>query len=596
MKNTTLSKKSEKRISLIPFINDIRNYRMHFFKRDLLSAFSISLLSIPQSIAYSMLAGLPPIAGLFSSIFGTIFTAGLGSSRYLVACPSTGVAILIQTSITQILATYYPSLMGAEKEYMTMSLLTLIVLIIGIIQLLSSFLNLGRLLQFISKSVVLGYLLGVAIAIFAAQLFYVIGAGSEAVGGSVITKLIRVFTYLPRINFAAIFISIISALVLIFLRKKFRKGPNAFIMLFIAAVIAYLFNLWIEGTNIWHFTHLNNLGDMGFTARPKIMFIFPDLNFKLINHVLFSSFAIALLSMLEVFSISRSLAAKSGDDIYSNQEFFAVGVSNVFLSFLNWAMPVSGSLSRSFLNFNNRAKTRFAAVMSGILVAIFIFLGWPLVQHLPLAGLAALLIVIVFSLQDWQQIKLCFFSTRGDAVVFLLTVVSCLIFRLDIAFYIGIAISIASFLRKAADFNLVEYAFDSKGRLSRISPKIKAHREIRIIGIGGEMFFAAVDIFQNAMQAVAEDPAVKVIILRLNGVYHMDASMCLAILGLNEYLKAKNISLLISGIGDEVLYVFKRAKVTSKIGMTHLFTSDETKPQLSTWRACQKAVALIEKS
>jgi len=596
MKNSIISKRSDKKLSLFPFIDDIRNYRFKFFKRDIFSAISISLLSVPQSIAYSLLAGLPPIAGLLSSIFGTIFTAGLGSSRYLVACSTTGVAILIQTSISQILATYYPSVIGLEKEYLTMSLLTLIVLIVGIIQLLASFLNLARLLQFISRSVVLGYLLGVAIAIFSAQLFYALGVGSEAVGGSVITKLIRIFSYLPKINLAAIFISIISAIVLVFLKRKFRKGPNAFIMLMIAAFIAYFFNMWVDGTNLWHFEHINNLGDMGLATKPKIIFALPEMNFKLFNHILFSSVAIALLSMLEVFSISRSLASKSGDEVYSNQEFFAVGISNIFLSFINWAMPVSGSLSRSFLNFNNRAKTRFAAIMSGVLVAVFIYLGWPLVQHLPLAGLAALLIVIVFSLQDWQQIKLCFFATRGDAIVFMLTVVSCLIFRLDIAFYVGIAISIVSFLRKAAEFNLVEYAFDSKGRLGHITPKIKAHRQIRIIGIGGEMFFAAVDIFQNAMQAIAEDPDVKVIILRLNGVYHMDASMCLAIVGLFEYLKAKNRSLLISGIGEEVLYVLKRAGVTSKIGMANLFISNEIKPQLSTWKACQKAVKLIEKN
>ena len=594
MKSNKLIRK-EKRISLVPFVQDLLHYKFRFFKRDFFSAISIALLSIPQSIAYSLLAGLPPIAGIFSSIFGTIFTASLGSSRYLVACPSTGVAILIQTIMAQILETHFPGVTGVAKEALTMQILTLIVLIMGVIQFVSSFLNLGKLLQFISRSVVLGYLLGVAIAIFVSQTYYVFGISKFSVEGPVVNKLIHLVTHIPQLNLAALLLSLAAAIFLIFLKRKFRKLPNSFIMLVVISVIAYFVNAWLQMNGNTLFSHVNDLGDLGFSQRPQMIFKLPPMNFPLMSQIFFSALAIALLTMLEVFSISRSLAMKSGDEVYSNQEFYAVGFANIFLSTLQWAMPVSGSLARSFLNYENRAKTRFAAVMSGFLVAILIYIGWPLVQHVPLVALAALLIVVVFSLQDWKEIKLCFFATRGDAVVFLLTVLSCLLFRLDIAFYIGIILSIASFLRKAANFHLVEYAFDSKGRLTSVTPSKKMQHEIRIIGIGGEMFFAAVDLFQSALQAIAEQPYVKVVILRLNGVYHMDASMCLAILGLYEFLAVKKRKLLISGVGAEVLYVFKKAGVIKKIGANNLFVSDETKPQLSTWKACQRAMQLIDK-
>jgi SulP family sulfate permease len=169
---------------------------------------------------------------------------------------------------------------------------------------------------------------------------------------------------------------------------------------------------------------------------------------------------------------------------------------------------------------------------------------------------------------------------------------SCLLFSLDIAFFIGIVISIASYLKRAAVPHVVEYAFDPKGRLVVVSQKKKIRRRIRIIGIGGELFFGSVDVFQTTLQEVAKNTFVKSIVLRLNNVYYMDASMCFAILSLYEYLKSKKKHLVISGITKELWQVFLKAKLVETIGEDNLFISDEAKPQLSTWNACVRAQKL----
>jgi sulfate permease, SulP family len=193
---------------------------------------------------------------------------------------------------------------------------------------------------------------------------------------------------------------------------------------------------------------------------------------------------------------------------------------------------------------------------------------------------------------DRKQMRLSFRATRGDAFVFLFTMLSCLIFSLDVAFYLGIFLSIASFLRKIATPFLVEYAFNSAGRMMVIDPRA-VHRKTRIIGIGGDLFFATVDLFQHALQEVAEDPHVEAIVLRLNEVHYMDASMCLALMRLDEFLKASHRHLVLSGITQEVWETLRRSGLIEQIGKDNVFLANETNPQLSTWKAWMRAEEII---
>jgi SulP family sulfate permease len=118
---------------------------------------------------------------------------------------------------------------------------------------------------------------------------------------------------------------------------------------------------------------------------------------------------------------------------------------------------------------------------------------------------------------------------------------------------------------------------------------------VRIIGIGGELYFASAEVFQNALQSIAEDPNVQAIVLRLNNVHHMDASMCLTILRLYETLQSTHRYLVISGLTEEVWHVFHRAGIVKQLGLDNLYFTDETNPQFSTWKACLRAQELIHK-
>lgn len=574
-------------ISFTPFVDELKGYSFSYLKNDLWAALAVALMTIPQSIAYSLLAGLPPTAGIFSAIFGTIFAAALGSSRHLISGPSTGTAILIQTSIAEILNAYYETVSGAEKEAVVLHILTQIVIIMGIIQIAAAFFNVSKLLQFVSRPVVLGYFAGITVAIVVTQSFYFTGIAPDQQADSVLLKIWVFISNILTLKWPTLLIGSLSLGVLIFIRKTIKYVPDALLMLIFASVAAWLLNLILPESNVL------KLGSYAMAKEPIPEFTLPLIDFTLLNKVFPAAVAISLLAILEVFSISRSFAVKSGHQIQVNQDVFGLGLSNALLSFLYGALPASGSATRTSLSYRMQAKTRIAAICSGIFTAIIIFFCWPLVQHIPLAALAALLMVTVPALMNWQEIRLCFHATREDAWVFVITFISCLIFSLDIAFFIGILISIATYLRKSSIPHLVEYAFNSKGRLMIVNPKEDIHRKVRIIGISGELYFASADVFQSALQSVAADPKTLAIVLRLNNIYHMDASMCLAILHLYESLHSSGRYLVISGLTEEVWHVFHRAGIVKRIGLDNLYFTDETNPQFSTWKACLRAQDLI---
>lgn len=576
-------------ITLAPFLREWADYRWTSFREDALAALAVALLTVPQSIAYSLLAGLPPTAGLFSAIFGTIFTSVFGSSRQLVSGPSTGVAILIQTSIADVLYNYFEHVTGPARDALVLNLLIQIILIMGLLQIGAAFVNVAKLLQFVSRSVMLGYFAGITVAIIVAQLFYFFGVPHVGGDEPILFKAWHFVTHILEANGAAVVVGVVSLATLLLFRHKLKNWPDALFALVVASLLADAMKAWEIGPQV------TTLGDLNLSAQPIPEFTIPWIDLKVINKIFPAALALSLLAILEVFSISRNFAYRTGQQINVNQDVFGLGLANLFLSWLVGTLPCSGSATRTALNYRMNGRSRVSPLLSGLLTAVMIYFCWPLVRHIPLAALAALLIATVPTLTNFQEVKLSFRATREDAWVFLLTFLSCLIFNLDIAFFIGIAISIATYLKKSSEPQLVEYAFNSKGRLMVVSPKEEVHRKVRIIGLGGELYFAAADVFQTAMAFLSEDPHVEAIVLRLNNVHHMDASMCLAIMRFCETLRSQKRHLLISGLTEEVWHVFHRAGLVKQIGLDNLYFTDESNPQFSTWKACLRAQELIHR-
>jgi SulP family sulfate permease len=312
------------------------------------------------------------------------------------------------------------------------------------------------------------------------------------------------------------------------------------------------------------------------------------------NNLLPVAFAIALLSVMEATTASKSIAVRSGQHLSTNQEIFGMGMGNFIGSFIG-AMAVSGSPSRSSLNYENGAKTRLAAIANSVFAALILFAFGFLIRYIPVATFAALLIASASNIVNFKQLFLCLKATRSDAFVLILTLLSCIFFRLDVAFYIGVAMSITLYLKKAAIPQLVEFKVDDEGVLHTIEHQhLNEPRNIRFIKVEGELFFGAADLFQSALKSIAEDDTTtRVIILQLKNARDIDATACLALQQLHHYLKSSGRHLIGCGLTHQIWEVLSDSGIIDIVGKSNLFIFDEKHPQLSVQKAFIRAHELL---
>jgi sulfate permease, SulP family len=586
-------------ISLLSFKKELKGYSWPIFRQDGIAALSVALLTVPQAMAYALLAGLPLTAGLFAAIYSSILAAIFGSSRHLIVGPSNAIAILVQSATAEILFTHYRLLEGVEKDLMAIQILTQLTLLVGILQILASVCKLGRLTQFVSHSVVIAYITGTAIAIIINQLFTFFGIANIPGDHSLYAKSLYLMTHLAKSHWPTALVGAGSLLLLIVIKRIDKRIPAPVITLILAAGIVHLLTIFplspiiTEETSWNHILLVGNKGKIQ-ELLPNISLPFFDLT--LLSNLLPFAFAIALLSIMETISVGKSIAANSGQRLSVNQEIFGLGLGN-FTSSLISAMPVSGSPSRSNLNYSLGAKTRFSALLAATFVAAILFCFSFLIMHIPLAALSALLLVTAFTIVRPYQFFLCIKATNSDALVLWITLFSCIFLSLDVAFYIGIAISITFYLKKAAIPQLVEYEIDEDGELLNLDlTRTQEHKEIRVIKVEGELFFGAADLFQTTLKTIAEDDInTRVIILQLKNARDIDATVCLALHQLHAYLQSSKRYLIACGMTPQIWTVLSDSGIVELIGKENLFTFDDRHPHLHMQKALHRARDLAAK-
>ncbi len=593
-------------LSLKAFQKDFERYSWNALRSDLIAGLAVAMLTLPQALAYSLVAGLPVSTGLYASIFSAIIVAFFGSSRHLIVGPSNAIAILVQGGISSTLFTYYRDVTGPAKEELALQILTQLVLLVGFIQILAAFLKLGRLTHFVSHTVIVGYISGVALALVINQLFPLLGMSVPLGVSSLYERSFYILTHLPAMHWPTALIGVTCFFFLIGLKRIDRKIPAGAIMLVTVAILAYFLGYFFSyfEANDYQFLDwsmitslaqdISVVGDTkgdGFIPQWDWPYFDPGI----MNNLLPVAFAIALLSVMEASSTAKSIAASSGQHLSTNQEIFGLGMGNFFSAFIG-AMPVSGSPSRSALNYENGAKTRLSAVFNSLFVFLGLFAFGFLIRHIPVTAFAALLIVSAGNIVNFKQLFLCLKATRSDAFVLVLTLLACLFLSLDIAFYIGVAMSITLYLKKAAIPQLVEFTVDESGILHSVDhTQLHEPRKIRFIKVEGELFFGAADLFQSTLKSITEDDTTtRVIILQLKNARDIDATACLALQQLYDYLKSSGRHLIGCGITHQIWDVLSDSGMVELMGKNNLFIFDERHPQLSMQKAFLRAYDLLK--
>ena len=592
-------------VSFTYFKKDFEKYSWDALWQDVRAGFSVAMLTVPQATAYALVAGLPIACGLVAVVFSAIVVALFGSSRHLMVGPSNAIAILVQGGISQILFNYYRDVSGPDQEALILQILTQLLLLVGVIQVLAAFFKLGRLTQFVSHSVIIAYVTGVALALVINQLFNLMGMVVPSDVTSLFERGVYIFTHLDLIHWPTTIIGVSCFAFLIFLKRINNKIPAGAIMFVVVALLAYFidFSLSFLANHDFNWFNLEpieriiqDIPLVGNTKGDGLIphFGWPYFNPGIMNDLLPVAFAIALLSVMETNSAAKSVAASSGQHLSTNQEIFGLGMGHLFSAFIG-AMPVSGSTSRTSISYSNGAKTRLAAIFNSLSVLIILLACGFLLGRIPVTAFAALLIASAGSIVNFKQLIVCLKATRSDAFVLFLTIFSCIFFSLDIAFYIGVVMSITLYLKKSAVPQLVEFYVDESGSLHSIDEALLHEpRKIRFIKVEGELFFGAADVFQTALKTIAEDDTTtRIIILQLKNARDLDATACLALQQLYEYLGNSKRYLICCGLMQHSWDVLSDSGLVELIGKKNLFFFDDRNPNVYIQKAYARAYKIL---
>lgn len=581
-----------------PFAADLRGYHGAAFRADTRSALAVMLLALPQVLAYAAIAGVPLVYGVMSSAVAAMIAPFFAASRHTVLGPSNATSLMLFSFLAM-----NPAIAARHGE-----MIPLLVLMVGIIAVSGAMARLADLLQYVSRSVLVGYISGAAVLIITGQLVHALGVAApvaEFAPSSFVGRVIAIVRSLPEMNWVSPVIAGVTFAVYVSI-LKWKPGWPAFALalVFASALFGGLIRMEIgpfagEPT-FYSFAPADLI--------PRMPSLFRNGIFEDIAALIGVALAIAFLASLENTLMAKSLASRTGDRIDVNQDMFSVGMANIATAF-GGGMPASASLTRSALNFEAGAATRFSSMMAGALtLAAAILIAWlgiwgvPLIDFIPRAALAALVVGIALTLFNSRHIRICLKSTIDDQRVLIITFIATLLAPLDVAIFIGVAVSVAFFLRRASRPSLVEYEFSDEGELREKSRKdARPIPSISIVHVEGDLFFGAADVFRSQVEHAVEDPNLKVIILRMKNARHLDATSAMALEDFIRHTRERGVFVLVSGVSKALYKVLKNSGILETIqqgadrkeGESNLFVQFPSNPNLSTRDALRRAQQLL---
>lgn len=564
----------------LPILATLRGYSWAKFKADLRAACNVSLLDIPQGIAYAAVAGLPLHFGVTCSATAATIGPAFASSRQTILGPTNATAFMVF------------SYFAANSHLPQLALMPVLVFLVGVLLMMGAWLRLAELTQYISRTVIVAYVTGAAILIIGTQLPGILGLHLQADEGDTPARtlpgiVLGVATHLMQIQWPSLVIAAITAASWWWIKTKKPKLPAFILALFIGTLCGFAFR---------HFQiAVDTLHTEPFTWRTLIPH-FPDFTSRSLlpefSRLFGLALALAFLSTLESTAMARALASRSGTRVDPNQDMFALGMANLGCAYLS-GMPASGSLTRSAMNFTAGARTPLASVFNGLLCIIGALLLMPLVHFVPKAALSTLIILVALTLIHRRHIRICLLSTNSDAITFLATFVLTLLIPLHVAIFAGVGISIILYLRKAARPSLVEYEFNQEGHLAEAAEGPRQDPSISIVHVEGELFFGAADLFRTQIQRISGDPNLRIIILRLKNARHLDATSVMALEELIHVMRSSGRDLIVSGAMRDVYRVLRDSGLVEVIGRDNIFPGSALNPNLATRKALRRAQEIL---
>mgnify|MGYP003600233391 FL=1 len=528
----------------------MRNYQRSWLSGDLVAGVIVTVMLIPQSLAYALLAGLPPEVGLYASILPIVAYALLGSSMTLAVGP-VAVASLMTASALQPLAA------AGSAEYVGLAML--LSLLSGGMLLLFGLLRLGFLAHFLSHPVISGFISGSAILIAVGQLKHLMGV--KAGGGNVLDTLLQLAHAVPHTNGVTSGIGAGSVLFLLLARKFLapwlvRAGVDAKLAELaskLAPMLAVLVSTALVAALRWDKSA--GVSIVGAVPQGLPTLAFPPVAASAIGQLWLPALLISLVGFVESVSVAQSLALKRQQRIQPNRELLGLGAANV-ASALSGGFPVTGGFARSVVNFSAGANTPLAGVVSAMLMAVVIAALTGLFHYLPHAVLAATIIVAVVSLVDVQTLREAWRYDKADAWSLLATAGGVIAWGVEVGILMGVGLSLGTLVWRSSHPHIavVGRVPGTEHFRNIVRHPVATEHDLIAVRVDESLYFANSEVLQDSIESlVAAQPRTRHVLLVCSAINQIDATALRVLTDLESSLARRGIALLLSEVKGPVL-------------------------------------------
>ena len=539
---------------MLPIVSLSARYRKADVRHDVTAGVTVAALIVPQGMAYALLAGLPPVMGLYASILPMMIYALTGTGRQTSVGPVTVDSLMLVLGL---------STMAIAGTASYIALAVLLTAVIGVIQLAMGALRLGFLVNFLSYPVLAGFTSAAAVITVLGQLKHLLGI-SQPQHPALYQTVVDVIERAAQANPATLAIGVGCIFVLWALKRWAPAAPGPLGLVVVSTALAYAFGLDAQGVRV--------LGEAP-AGLPELSL--PTVHWADVRQVLPLALTMALVGFAQTISVGKSLGNKYGYDVDANRELTALGLSNLSSS-VSQGYPVSGSLARSALNASAGAKTPLAAIICALCVAVTTLLFTPAFHYLPHATLAAILVVSSLRLIDTREIQYLFKVKITEGVLLVLTFAATLALGIMPGLLLGIVASILLFITLNTRPNTAIL-----GRLPNTNifrnveqfPEAETIPGLIILRIDASLYFANVVFLKEKLHEICDRHRadLKAIILDASAVNDLDSSADTALHQLSDEFKQKGITFYIAGIKAPVREVMRRSGLYNILGGDHFF-------------------------
>jgi len=549
----------------LPILTWGRTYNRSALSNDLVAALIVTIMLIPQSLAYALLAGLPPEAGLYASIVPIMLYAVFGTSRALAVGPVAVVSLMTAAALSNIVE---QGTMGYAVAALSLAALS------GVILLAMGLFRLGFIANFLSHPVIAGFITASGIIIAASQLKHILGINAE--GHNLLELIVSLATHLSEINWITAVIGVLATGFLFWVRKGLKPlltklgitGSLAGILVKtgpVAVVVATTASVWVFGLAD---QGVKIVGEVPQSLPPMTL---PSLSPDLLWQLLLPAFLISIIGFVESISVAQTLAAKKRQRIDPDQELIGLGAANIGAS-LTGGFPVTGGFSRSVVNFDAGAETPAAGAFTAVGLAIAAVALTPLIYFLPKATLAATIIVAVLSLVDFSILKRSWNYSKADFAAVLATILLTLTMGVEAGVSVGVGLSILLHLYRSSKPHIAEVGQvpGTEHYRNVLRHDVLTDPSIVTLRVDESLYFANARYLEDKIQTrVAKDKNVRHVILQCSAINEIDLSALESLEAINERLHEMHVQLHLSEVKGPVMDRLKRehflAEMTGKV-------------------------------